>query len=137
MINYLFMVVLVLIALTSLPLWWMAIQRVRGSTSGPSSNALLPPRQQIESPIGLFDVLLTFLFWIRASGRVCVVHSAGDGCVSGRLGESDCGPIDIPVCRHGSRPVADDLVDPGLDRFAVSPSVPDFSAVHRVSLPPM
>lgn len=71
MINYLFMVVLVLIALASLPLWWMAIQRVRGSTSGPS-NALLPPRQQIESPIGLFDVLLTFLFWTVLQA-VCVL----------------------------------------------------------------
>ncbi|MDG2186472.1 MAG: CPBP family glutamic-type intramembrane protease [Mariniblastus sp.] len=63
MINYLFLVVLVLIALASLPLWWMAIQRVRCSPGSFPSNALLPPRQQIESPIGLFDVLLTFLFW--------------------------------------------------------------------------
>lgn len=72
MINYLFMVVLVLIALASLPLWWMAIQRVRCSPGSLPSNALLPPRQQIESPIGLFDVLLTFLFWTVLQA-VCVL----------------------------------------------------------------
>ena len=72
MINYLFMVVLVLIALASLPLWWMALQRVRCSPGSLPSNALLPPRQQIESPIGLFDVLLTFLFWTVLQA-VCVL----------------------------------------------------------------
>ncbi len=79
MINYLFMVVLVLIALASLPLWWMAIQRVRCSPGSLPSNALLPPRQQIESPIGLFDVLLTFLFWtvLQAMCLLFILHVMG------------------------------------------------------------
>jgi len=75
MINYLFLVVLGLIALASLPLWWMAIPRVGCSLAASlriPSNALLPPRQQIESPIGLFDVLLTFLFWTVLQA-VCVL----------------------------------------------------------------
>lgn len=62
-LNYLFIAALALIALTSLPIWYRSIQRVRLRSSGTASNALLPARHQIESPLGLVDVLTVFIVW--------------------------------------------------------------------------
>ena len=62
-LNYLFIAALLLIALTSLPLWARAWQRLRLRTSGSAADALLSPRPQVESPLGLVDVFVVFLFW--------------------------------------------------------------------------
>ncbi|MCH2182836.1 MAG: CPBP family glutamic-type intramembrane protease [Mariniblastus sp.] len=66
--NYLFIAALVLIALASLPLGGRALQRIRLRKSGSAADALLPPRPQVESPLGLVDVLVVFLFWAVSQG---------------------------------------------------------------------
>ncbi len=90
-VNYLFIAALVLIALTSLPLWYRAIQRVRLRATGTAANALLPPRLQIESPLGLVDVLTVFIAWTLSQAVALSLTLSLMNLPKGSLSELDAG----------------------------------------------
>ena len=79
MVDQMFIVVFLIGAIASIPLWRIAIQRLRHPDNPSRWDALLPPRKRLESPLGLLDVAAAFLIWafFQTASIMLVVQMAG------------------------------------------------------------